>query len=372
MRIGINARRLAGQRLGVARYIEYMLKYWDGMLDPTERVVVFSREPLAGPPLSSAFEMRVLPSRLDGVAWETAVLGRHDGEVDVLFAPGYTAPMRYGKPSVVAIHSMNEVMPGTHPWWHKQTYSRIYRRSAQQAAKVIVPSLSTQEDIQSYYKIAADKLVVIPLAVDGVFRPADDPDAIHATRVRLVGDDRPYIVFVGKLSQRRNIPTLIEAFARARRQADLPHRLLLFGPNHLHLPLDDLIERSGVVGDVVQTDGQVASHEELAAVYQAADLFVSASGYEGSSLTLIEAMSAGTPVVSTLRGALREVAEGAALTVSDPDPEALADAIVEALTDEATHRRLRQAGLERARPFTWERTAGETLEILRSVGTATS
>ena len=185
------------------------------------------------------------------------------------------------------------------------------------------------------------------------------------TRRRWLGSDRPYVVWVDKLSQRRNIPKLIEAFSIVKRRTALPHALLLFGPNHLELPLDDLVERLGVADDVVQTDGVVSEHIEVARVHDAADLYVSASDYEGFSLTMVEAMACGTPVVAVARAAQKEIVNGAGLLVEESEPVVLADAIQRVLEDDALRNRLRRAGLERAKLFRWEDTARQTLAVLR-------
>ena len=118
---------------------------------------------------------------------------------------------------------MNEVESGTHPWWYKLTYSRLYRFSADRADRIIVPSESTRQDLERYYGITSEKVDIVVQGADEAFRPIDDAAVKRATRIRFLGEDRPYVVFVGKLSTRRNIPILIEAFAIAKRRAKLPH-----------------------------------------------------------------------------------------------------------------------------------------------------
>jgi len=369
--IGVNARRLEGQRLGVGRYIEYLVRHWAGMLDTGEEVVLYVREPLRpGDVLPPRFRAEVLGPRLTGLTWENGPLVRGARSADVLFCPSYTRPFAYRGRSVVAIHSMNEVESGTHPWWYRFTYTPLYRSAGRRADSVIVPSESTRTDISSYYGIGEERLVVVPQGVDDSFRPVTDPAILRATRERWLGADRPYACFVGKLSQRRNIPLLMQAFAEAKRERDLPHALLLFGPNHLGLPLDKLAREFDIVDSFVQVDGKVEEHSELAAVYSAADLYVSASAYEGFSITLVEALACGTPVVTVKRAALREIADGAALLVDEPEVEALGDAIGTVLSDDELRRDLGARGLERAKSFRWEDTARKTLDVIRAVATA--
>ena len=364
----MNARRLEGQRLGVGRYIEYLVRYWGTMLGPGDELVLYLREPLrVDDAFSEHVTSRVLGPRLTGLAWEALHLPRVAREVDVLFCPSYTRPPLFSGHTVVAIHSTNEAESGTHPWWYRLSYSPYYRRSARAAERVIVPSRSTFDDIQELYGIPPERLVVVPQGVDDAFRRVDDQDALRATRERWLGADKPYILFVGKLSQRRNIPTLMRAFARARTQADLPHTLLLMGPNHLDQPIESLAAELGISDAFVQDAGVVERHADLAAVYSGADLYVNASAYEGFSITLVEALACGTPVVTVDRAALSEIAGDAAVLVPEPTEAELADAIVQVLGDASLRSELSARGIERAKRFRWQETARETLDVLGQV-----
>src|SRR5215204_495253 len=102
MQIGVNGRRLVGQRLGIGRYIEYMLKHWNEQLEPSERVVLYTQEPfdLSGAGLSSAFSTRVLRPKLHGFAWENLILPTAARSPDVLFCPSYMLPATYRGKSV--------------------------------------------------------------------------------------------------------------------------------------------------------------------------------------------------------------------------------------------------------------------------------
>jgi glycosyltransferase involved in cell wall biosynthesis len=265
------------------------------------------------------------------------------------------------------VHSANESVAGTHSWWHNHTYVAAYRASARKAERVVVPSESTADDVAAGYGIPAERIVVVPQGTDEAFRRLDDPERVTATRRELLGGDHPFVLFVGKLSRRRNIPVLIEAFALAKRRAGLPHRLLLFGPNHLDIPLAQLAAEAGVAGSVVQTDGVVADHRRLVDVYNAADLFVHPSAYEGWSMTTMEALACGTAVVGAGRGGLGEVAAGHALMVQDPTAEALADAIEAVLTDGTLREELRRKAERRGSSIRWSDTTRRTLEVLREV-----
>ena len=340
------------------------------MLEPSEHVTLFTREPVAPGrlPTCDSVTMQTLRPRLTGLTWQSFVLARRASDLDVLFCPSYAAPLWYAGRTVVAIHSMNEVHSAAHPWWYRHTYSRLYRRSALRAARVIVPAEVTRRDLVTHYGIEDRKVVIAPQGAPASFAPTHDDQLIAATRRRLLGSDRPYVLFVGKLSQRRNIPALMAGFAMLKKQHDLPHALVLFGPNHLNLPIDRLADDLGIRDSFFQTDGRVQNHDELVPIYGAADVFVHPSSYEGFSMTTVEALACGVPVITVDRAALKEVVDGCARLVAEPTPEALADALWEVLRDPQYRKELSGRSLSRSKLFSWEQCARITLDILRKVG----
>ena len=374
MRIGFNAQRLAGQRLGVGRYIEYMVRNWSALLAPDDELSLFVRQPLdwTPPPTNGHIRQVLLESKMSGIPWENLRLRSAAAHQDVLFCPAYTGPVGFRGKTVVATHSVTEVQPGVNSWTYRQTYSRLYGLCARQATGVIVPSEITRESVIEHYRVAAERVVVIPQGADDAFTPGTPADVLEATRIRFFGADRPYILFVGKCSARRNIPQLIEAFAFLKATQRIPHGLLLFGPNHLDLPLAELCHTLGVEGDVVQTDGVVERHADLVPIYSAADVFVHPSENEGWSMTTVEAMACGTAVVATNRGGLAEVARGHALMVEVPSAEALADAIGRVLGDSALREDLEQRARARGAALHWGAITRNTLRVVRNAVSGSS
>jgi glycosyltransferase involved in cell wall biosynthesis len=368
MHIGVSAWRLHGQRLGIGRYIEYLLRHWNVLLAPGDRVTIFTHAPFdpRSLGLSPAFVNRVIQPALTNALWENFLLPRATAGIDVLFGPSYTLPLFYSGPSVVTIHSVDEAA-GAHSVWHRLTYSQKYKLSARRAHRVITNAQSTSDRVHTAYGIPRDKLSTIWLGADDAFRPIDDEALLTSTRERLLGSDRPYILFVGGLSNRRNVPMLIEAFSRLKKRDGIPHALLLFGANRDNVPFREVAERCGVSDSVVQTDGVVAEHRELAAVYNAASVYVLPSSSDGFSLTLAEALSCGTPAITVNCAALGEVAHGYALTIETPNLEDLTNAIGRVLADPALAQSLRTKELERAAQLKWNVTAQRTLDVLRQV-----
>jgi glycosyltransferase involved in cell wall biosynthesis len=367
MRFGVVARRFLGKPFGIGRYIEYLLLHWDRIREPGDSFVLYVPGPVAPGriQLSDAFRFEVVSPAIQGIVWENALLPRAVRDVDVLFGPSYTLPLAYRGPMVVATHSVNEAHPGAHPLWHRLTYTPWYRLSAQRADRVIVPSESTRADVQRWYHIPDEKIDLVREGVDASFTPVEDPAVLRATRAKYFGRDRPYLLFVGKQSQRRNIPNLIRALGKLKRERNIPHGLLLMGPNVLGLPLEEVIDEAGLKDDVVQLDEQFPVHRAITAVYSAADAYVYPSAYDGFSLTVVEAMACGLPVIAVDRAALTEILDGCAELMTDPTVDQLARAIWRVVSDRNRHCELRQKGLARAATLRWDHTAAGTLEVLR-------
>jgi glycosyltransferase involved in cell wall biosynthesis len=370
MRIAFNGQRLAGQPFGVGRYLEYLLGYWNEQLADGEELSLFVRRPLdkrlagAWPRIRTV----VLESRMPGLPWETLRLGPAAADHDVLFCPAYSAPLGHRGRLVVATHSVNETEPAAHSWLYRQTYARLYKHCARRADAVIVPGERTRRAVEEYYGVPNERLHVVHQGADEAFHPMDDqPDLLSVTRKRFFGSDRPYLLFVGKGSPRRNIPMLIEAFARLRKEGNWPHGLLLFGPYKGDVPFEKLIRDLGVENDVVQTEGVVEYHSDLAPIYAAADIFIHPSENEGWSMTTTEAMAAGTAVIAANRGGLGEVACGHAYMI-EPSVDSLVEAVQAVLSDDNLRADLRRKARERGEALRWEKLAQQTLDVVRDVG----
>jgi glycosyltransferase involved in cell wall biosynthesis len=374
MRIGMNVSRLSGQRLGVGRYLEYLLKYWSRMLGPGEEVHAYLRERVPAETithlnLSPAIKLEEVGPKLTGILWENSSMALRARHMDVLFGPSYSLPLlsRVPRKRVVATHSVNQAQAGAHRWWYNFTYGKRDELSARSADAVIVPCDSTADLVASEYGVSRKKIVVVPQGADTSFRPLDDLELARRTRIDFLGEDLPYVLFVGKLSVRRDIPNLIAAFARVKRARGLPHKLLLLGPNHKNLPLEKICAEHGVSDAVVQMDGKFTRHEELIRIYNGADVFVHPSWFEGWSMTTIEALACGTATIAANSGGLGDVARGYAYMVEKPTMEALQNAMEKVLLDEKLRQELKILARKRGSAITWEDTTRQTLDVIRSV-----
>src|SRR5581483_7084223 len=343
MVLGVDASRAVGRRTGVGRYLEHLLSAWSGRDLPFERVRVFSPAPLPGVALGEPLRAEVLPSGSAGLRWQATRLRGAARGVDVLFS-SYTLPPGFAGRSVVGNLGIYEgalAIPG----WRSRLHSRHMAWSARRATRVIANSESTKADVVRFYGVAAERIDVVWPGVAPCFRPAgpDEAESLAGAAERWLGRRGPYLLFVGKLSARRNVPALLQALASTRRSHP-ELALLLVGPNTTGLPVAELASEHGLDGAVRHVDH--LDHEQLAPLYRGALAFVLPTTHEGFSFTIPEALASGAPVLTVEHAALHEagLAE-ACLVVERPTPEALAAALGRLVDEPALRETLGRRGL---------------------------
>ena len=366
MILGIDASRAVGQRTGVGRDLQHLLAAWASQPLPFESVRVFAPSTIGDLPADNRFHLELLPSRGSGIWWQLAKLKRAAEGVDVLFAP-YTLPPGYEGRSVVnnlGIYEGKFAFRG----WRARAHSRHMAWSARHATQVIANSESTKNDLVRFYRVPAERILVIWPGVAEHFRPlrAGEEADLAVAAEQCLGAAAPYFLFVGKLSVRRNIPALLDAF-RAVRARHPEYRLLLVGPNIDGIPLDAMLAERDLGLSVRHLE--FVDHDLLALLYRGAHAFVLPTEHEGFSFTIPEALASGCAVVTVDHAALREGdLESATLALPRPDPELLAAALGRMIEDDRLRSELRQRGPRAARSLSWHATARKTMEALEQVG----
>jgi len=240
----------------------------------------------------------------------------------------------------------------------------FYPLSARRAQAILTISEYSKQEIVRHLHVSPEKVQVTPLAASEVFHLAPKSDIEQVTQK--YGLDK-FILTVSTLEPRKNMSTLFEALAQIKQaQPDFPYKLVHVGPKGwMFGTLFAQVEQLGLVNDVIFL-GHIPL-EDLVLLYNAASLFVYPSLYEGFGLPVLEAMSCGCPVITSNTSSLPEVTGTAAILIDPTETESIARAMIEVLFHEELSQKLRIAGLERAKLFSWERCAQQTLEVYRAV-----
>jgi glycosyltransferase involved in cell wall biosynthesis len=365
VRIGVSGWRLLGHT-GVPRYIQNVVGHWseEALGRACPEVTVYSPVPVDGGKvgLPRGVRVRVLRPAARMLVWENLRLGPLAGD-DVVWYPSYDRPLASRARVVVTTHDATvRLYPELYPLAARTFYAHLHGWSARHAALVLTHNETTRRDIERLFGVPSDRIRVIPLAPASVFRRLGDAAAARAIGPRVLGRDVPFFLTVGKLSTRRNVPALIEGFARFKHVTREPHALVIVGQNALGVPVADLAERLRVADDVVHLP--YVTDDDLVLLYNAAAAFVLAATYEANSITSLEAQACGAPACIPDTPGLREMTGDAALVVARPEPDLIASALGSLASDEGLRRRLSQEGLRHAARFTWPRTARATLEAL--------
>ncbi len=365
MRLGINGWRIHGQRTGVGRYVLNIVRHWTPELAGARfrELNFYTPRPLdrADLRLPPSLRERVLGPDMSMLLWENLRLGPFTND-DVLYCPSYSRPLlSRGRTVVVTHEAILRMYPKLFPRRARFVHDRLYAWSARHADLVITSTEAARQDIARAYAVPPERIRVIPMAPDAIFRPLPRAE-FAATPARYIGSDDPFFLFVGKLSGRRDIPVLLEAFAAARRAGRLPHKLLLVGLNIHNLAIHARIAELGLAEHVRHVEW--VSDEELARLYNAAHALVMPSVYETVSLPVLEAQASASPVIAIDTPGEREITGGAALLVPQLTALALAEAMRQIAEDEKLRRKLSENGLENVRRFSWQASSLATLEVL--------
>lgn len=368
MRIAVDGLLLWGNYSGVERAIARFAEALPRVAPQHEWLLVLPRDGKS--PGDGRPNLRILRAPFDGrqklrrILWQQGVMPflLHREGADALFAPGYVMPLRWQGPSVLFIYDVIALArPELAAPANVRHYGLVLPRAARRATHIAVPSAHVRAQVVDWCHVPPAKVSVVPLGVDGAFRPVTDASALAAVRERLHLPER-FLLYVGNLEPKKNLGRLLEAFALVRR-AGVRHKLVLAGaPAWGAGAVQAAIEAHGLAGEVLPA-GYVPD-ADLPALYTLADLFLFPSLTEGFGLPPLEAMACGTPALVGDVPPFPETVGDAALRVPPHDPEVIAAGILRGLRDEELRARLRAAGRERAGRFTWEAAARKVVRLL--------
>jgi glycosyltransferase involved in cell wall biosynthesis len=358
-RIGINALYLIpGEVGGTEIYLRRLLIALASIDTVNEYIVFTNRETDADlVPRQANFhwepqavDARFRPAR---ILWEQVVLPFKAARLDVLLNPGFTAPVFAPCPSVTVFHDLQHARHPEHFRWFDLPFWRLLLwASARRARRLIAVSEATRTDLVRVYHLDPEQIDVVLHGVEPEFFALDRSST------------EPFVLCVSTLHPHKNLDRLIRAYARRKRD----WRLVIAGMRGFFADsLEALIAEAGVQ-DSVRLTGWIP-RPELLQLYAKAQAFVYPSTFEGFGLPVLEAMAAGIPVACSDIPPLREVAGDAALFFDPLSEDAIEEALDRVAADDELRAKLAAAGPERARGFTWERAARETLaSLLNAVG----
>jgi glycosyltransferase involved in cell wall biosynthesis len=284
----------------------------------------------------------------------------------------YTAPLGCAVPVVVSVHDVSflehpEYFTRDRAWQLQWTV----RRTVERAARILTGSEFSRSSILKVYgDLDEDKVVVVPNAAASEFRPISREAAAAIVRERF-SIAAPFILAVGDIQPRKNQIGLIRAFARlAQSHPQLKQNLVLAGKETWFSDRVHQAARESGVADRIQFVGFV-SDTDLLQLYNACDVFVFPSFYEGFGLPVLEAMACGRAVVCSNTSALPEVVDGAAILFDPYAVDEMVRAIADLLIDSELRARMERIGLQRAAHFSWQKTAQRTLEVFHQVAEQT-
>ena len=294
-----------------------------------------------------AVHARFRPAR---ILWEQIVLPFEAARyrLDVLFNPGFTAPIFSPCRQVTVFHDLQHKRHPEHFRWFDLPFWRLLLWiAAHRSHRLIAVSEATRSDLLCFYHIPEERVIVVHHGVEPAFSRLD----------RSQPED--YLLCVSTLHPHKNLPRLIRAYGRKKRD----FRIILAGLRGFHAESIERETRELGLQDSVQITGWVP-REQLYSLYARARAFVYPSMFEGFGMPVLEALAAGIPVACSDIPPLREVADDAALFFDPLSEDAIASAMERIMSEAPLRERLNRRGRERARGFTWRKSAEQTREVL--------
>lgn len=308
--------------------------------------------------------------RLDRFAWEAVGVARSASRerIDLLHIPHLSMAAVNPAPIVVTIH---DVIPYSFSEYRASAAMRAFlafvKLRVSSARIVIVPSEYVADEVERILGIDRERIRVIPMGVDASLLDIGALKLANAAERPFV--DRPYVFNIAGFDVRKNLPVLLEAFAKFRDSGKKNWKLIIAGAPHsqnqrVFPSIEPLVERFGLERSV-ELPGWVSTEERFA-LYRDASMYVTPSLAEGFGLTCLEAMASGVPTIGSNRGSLPEVIGDGGMSV-EPDADSVSGAMSSIADNVHLARTLQTRGWARASEFSWDRTASETAEVYREV-----
>ncbi len=369
MRICIDIQPAVTQRAGIGRYVSELVGHLPKEDDCNFDLFYFDFKGRARPPRAESCTLKrysKLPGMLVQQAWKRVGWPRFDsiaGDADLYHFPNFIIPpLSSGKKAVVSIHDISFIL---HPEFAEKRnldyLSRRIKATVQRADAVITISEQSASDINKHLGVPREKLSPIHLGVSQSFQPAQDEDILSAKQA--LGLDRPFILMVGTFEPRKNIPYAVELFEK---MSFFDGDLVIVGQkgwkNEAIFDVITASSRSARIKTI-----QAVSDQHLVSLYSGAEFLLMTSLYEGFGFPPVEAMACHTPVLTSAGGSLAEICGDAAIVIEEYDPELWLEKAQAILHDSGLRNDLVARGIEKAKNYTWQKTADEHVSAYRKV-----
>ncbi|MCS7025298.1 MAG: glycosyltransferase family 4 protein [Bryobacteraceae bacterium] len=365
MRFAIDAHAIGQHQTGNEVYIRNLLDRLASVDSEADFIAYFS-SPAAASRLPNRILRRWVSSNpFVRLGWE---LGRKiNAERPALLHVQYTAPLWSKVPIVVSVHDVSFLEhPEFFSFPRALQLQQTVKRTVERAARVLTVSEFSRAAIERHYPAARGKTCVTPNAVSAAFRPIPR-DQARARVQRLLGFSSPFLLNVGDLQPRKNQTGLIRAFEEfLRHNPGQPHHLVIVGQSKFDGELVKQVAARSAVSSRIHFTGYV-DDAFLHLLYNACELFVFPSFYEGFGIPILEAMACGCAVACSKTSAMPEVADGAAIFFDPRSTAEMTRSIQDLVLNPEMRSRYQRLGLARASVFSWDRTARQTLEVYYEV-----
>ena len=365
MHIGIDCRLPFYQMGGISQYVLHLLPALSALDQKNQYTLFHSRKDgRSYLPDAPNFQRKNLWTpchhRLERLALSAELLPHR---LDVLHSPDFIPPQLGGKRRIITVHDLNFIY---YPQFLTAESLRYYAEQIEWAVRVAehisADSHATRNDLIEKLDVPPEKVTTVHLSVNPLYQRSYSEKDIHETLKR---HNLPtgFILFVGTLEPRKNVPTLIKAYHQLRQEArvDVP-LILVGGKGWIYDEIFATIDALGLQEHVRHLSG--IFDEQLAHLYHAAGVLVTPSHYEGFGLPALEAMNCGCPAVVSNRGSLPEIVGPNGVMIDNPDDiSAWANILQQVLTDSAIRDEMIENGRIHAATFSWEKAAQQTLNI---------
>lgn len=350
MKIGIDgSRAFIKNRTGVEEYSYQVVKHLMNKLNEHEVVLYIRKEQNVNLKLPSSWKIKKInfPYLWTQVGLSIELLFH---PVDKFFVPAHTVSIIHPRNTIVTIHGLEyEIFSQGYSFWARMYMRWSIKNSCKWAKKIIAVSQNTKKDLMRLYKVVENKITVI-------YEGYDDELQNFKTY-------KPWLLFVGRLEERKNIIGIIRAYEILKEKYKIPHRLILagkfgYGSEKIKQELDNV----NCADDII-LPGFVKDEDKFSLIKNA-DVFLFPTFYEGFGIPILEAQSVGVPVVASNNSSIPEVAGNSAILVDPHNAEEIADATYKLISDKNLRDDIIKRGYENVKRFSWEKCASKIADLL--------